>query len=177
MTRYYDGGKVAGQGWRTLEPHEIDQLAILARDRAQLVSRNRFVVALYEDGVAAATIAQLGLPRLGQKNIDRIIAAWRPVYGRGLRRSIPRDAPNARPQQRRPLAPTEQDRLLRLDAQVPRYANGTRALVTPSGRALAQAVTELHDDKVALATLGGVLGVTREAVRQMIGDYRRAIAP
>lgn len=178
MTTYYSGGRFRGQGWREIATEEAADLRLLADaapsnppwtpERAALRdARDRFIVALYEDGVAAASIARVGARALTGPNIGRIISKRRGEFGRGIRRQIPREAENRSESMpyRRDLTGAEVERLRNLDRNVPRDTGQRRDLDTEAAEDLRDYIRALREDRVALATIGRVLGVTREYIR------------
>ena len=126
-------------------------------------ARDEYIVTMYEAGVPVVDIGTAA--NLSRFAITAIIKRERSA-GRHIVRPRARVAAS-RPAYRRPMSDEELAHLNELDRIVPRLRNGRRFMWSPEGKALLDEMLRLRDDRVALASLAGALGISRQAVHAM----------
>lgn len=131
--------------------------------KAARQARDEYIVGLYEAGIPVTDIADAA--HLSRFAITAVVKRER-ASGRRIVRPRARVAA-ARPAYRRLMSDDELDNLKAMDGMVPRLRNGRRFMWSDTGKALLDEMLRLRDDRVALASLAGALGVSRQAVHAM----------
>lgn len=128
-------------------------------------TRDEYICNLYEKGVHVQEIADIA-----KLSTHGVVAVIKKIRSTGREVVRPRAKANRRESFRRELTDAESTNLKWLDELVPRQRSGRRFLYCEAGKQFLTEMVRLRKEKVALQSLAGLLGVSRQAIHTMTKD-------